>query len=131
MFALGIIGFLAGIAVRRSTIKKNKIVICIFGFLMALVVYGGIMNPASIIMWQNNINWDMISSSLNQNKSIDILGDTLREMKYSSNYIPLANGLRLYVSSTEPVAAAGDTIPEGSVGLGWSGVKVYTSGAWV
>jgi hypothetical protein len=79
----------------------------------------------------DNINWDMISSSLNQNKSIDILGDTLREMKYSSNYIPLANGLRLYVSSTEPVAAAGDTIPEGSVGLGWSGVKVYTSGAWV
>lgn len=79
----------------------------------------------------DNINWDMISSSLNQNKSIDILGDTLREMKYSSNYIPLANGLRLYVSSTEPVAAAGDTIPEGSVGLGWAGVKVYTSGAWV
>lgn len=79
----------------------------------------------------DNINWDMISSSLNQNKAIDILGDTLREMKYSSNYIPLANGLRLYVSSTEPVAAAGDTIPEGSVGLGWDGVKVYTSGAWV
>ena len=63
MFALGVIGFLAGIAFNRSALKKNKIVICIFGFLMTLVIYGGIMNSASIIMWQNNITWDMIIAS--------------------------------------------------------------------
>ena len=70
----------------------------------------------------DKINWDMILNALNQNKSIDILSD-----KISTNYVQLGNGLRLYISSTEPT----DTdVPEGSVGLGWDGVKIYTSGAW-
>lgn len=76
----------------------------------------------------DSINWDMISASLSQNKAIDVLGDSLRAMKASKdNYIKMGNGLRLYISSTEPT----DTdVPEGSVGLGWNGVMIYTSGAW-
>ena len=30
---------------------------------MTFVIYGGIMNPASVIMWQSNININMVLSS--------------------------------------------------------------------
>lgn len=63
MFAFGLTGFLAGILFRRGFSKKNKIPLCIFGFLVTLVVYGGIMNPASVIMLPGKINTDMILSS--------------------------------------------------------------------
>lgn len=74
-----------------------------------------------------NITWGDLLDGLNHNKSIDLLGDGLKGMKSSGyDYIQLGNGLRLYLSSTEPTG----TIPEGSLGIGWGGIKVYTSGAW-
>ena len=60
MFAFGIIGFIAGILFKKGFLRKTKASLCIFGFLATFVIYGGIMNPASVIMWQNKINWDMI-----------------------------------------------------------------------
>jgi len=63
MFAFGITGFLAGILFRKGFSKKTKLPLCIFGFLAALVVYGGIMNPASVIMLPGKINKEMILSS--------------------------------------------------------------------
>ena len=95
--------------------------------------FGGLlsMNGSQGTVEGDKLTWDMLMTALSQNKSVDLLGSDLREMKNVTNYIPFGNGLRLYVSSTEPVVASGDTIPEGSVGLGWGGVKVYTSGAWV
>ena len=36
---------------------------CLFGFVATFVIYGGIMNPASVIMWQSNININMVLSS--------------------------------------------------------------------
>lgn len=61
MFTLGIIGFIAGILFKRENATKSPL--CIFGFLVTLIIYGGIMNPASIIMWQNKITWEMIEAS--------------------------------------------------------------------
>ena len=73
------------------------------------------------------LNWNVLLEALSQNKTIDVLGSGLRGMKSSGdNYIQLGNGIRLYLSSTEPTG----TIPEGSLGIGWGGIKVYTSGAW-
>jgi len=63
MFALGIIGFIGGILFKKGFFRKNKITLCIFGFLATFVIYGGIMNPASVIMWQNKITWKMLISS--------------------------------------------------------------------
>ncbi|MBE7049407.1 MAG: ATP-binding cassette domain-containing protein [Ruminococcaceae bacterium] len=63
MFALGIIGFIAGILFKKGFLRKTKASLCIFGFLATLVIYGGIMNPASVIRWQNKINWDMIKAA--------------------------------------------------------------------
>ncbi len=63
MFALGIVGFIAGLLFDKGIIRKNRVSLCIFGFLATLIVHGGIMNPASVIMWQHNINWEMLVSS--------------------------------------------------------------------
>ena len=63
MFAFGIIGFIAGILFKKGFLRKTKASLCIFGFLVTLFIYGGIMNPASVIMWQSKINWDMIESA--------------------------------------------------------------------
>ena len=63
MFAFGIIGFIAGILFKKGFLRKTKASLCLFGFLATFIIYGGIMNPASVIMWQSKINWDMIGSA--------------------------------------------------------------------
>ena len=50
MFAAGIIGFLAGILFQTGWLKARKISLCIYGFLATVFIYGGIMNPASLVM---------------------------------------------------------------------------------
>lgn len=56
MFALGIIGFLSGIIFRKRNNRPNAIVLALFGFLAAVVIYGGIMNPAAAIMAHARLN---------------------------------------------------------------------------
>jgi len=73
MFTLGIIGFLAGMLFKMDAIKKNKILLSIFGFIMTFVIYGGILNPASIIMWQDKITWKMIASSYVAGMPFDLI----------------------------------------------------------
>ena len=63
MFSFGIIGFLAGIMFQKGILRKTKTDMCVFGFLVTFIIYGGIMNPASVIMWQSNININMVLSS--------------------------------------------------------------------
>lgn len=52
MFAFGIIGFLAGILFRKGFLRRNTIALCIFGGLATFLIYGGIMNPAAVLMFQ-------------------------------------------------------------------------------
>lgn len=54
MFAFGIIGFIAGIIFAGGILAKSKTALCIYGGIATFVIYGGIMNPASLIMWQEN-----------------------------------------------------------------------------
>ncbi|MBE7022147.1 MAG: ATP-binding cassette domain-containing protein [Ruminococcaceae bacterium] len=63
MFAFGAIGFIAGILFKKGFLRKTKASLCIFGFLATFIIYGGIINPASVIMWQNEITWDMIEAA--------------------------------------------------------------------
>lgn len=51
MFAFGIIGFLAGLMFGPGKLKKTKISLCIFGGISSILIYGGIMNPASVITY--------------------------------------------------------------------------------
>lgn len=51
MFAMGIIGFLAGILFKKGWLRRTRGSLAIFGALSAIVIYGGIMNPASLLMF--------------------------------------------------------------------------------
>ena len=50
MFSYGMIGYLAGILFQKGILKARKIDLCIYGFLSVFLIFGGIMNPASILM---------------------------------------------------------------------------------
>jgi len=63
MFSFGMIGGLAGLLFQTGFLCKNKLLLSIFGFFAVLVIFGGIMNPASILMVQTNITKEMLLSS--------------------------------------------------------------------
>ena len=56
MFAMGIIGFLAGLLFRRGLLRRSRVSLAVFGALSAIVVYGGIMNPVSALLWSQALN---------------------------------------------------------------------------
>lgn len=66
----------------------------------------------------SNITIAAILEALANNKSIDILGNDMKAVKAGlpQNYIQFPNGLRLYISNTQPPA---DGVPVGSIGIGW------------
>ena len=51
MFSMGIIGFFAGVLFRKGLLRRTLGSMCTFGAFCAIVIYGGIMNPASVLMW--------------------------------------------------------------------------------
>ncbi len=63
MFAMGIIGYLAGILFRKGFLRRDRVSMAIFGGIAVFIVYGGIMNPASVLMFQSKITWPMILTS--------------------------------------------------------------------
>ncbi len=60
MFCMGIIGFLAGVLFRKGWLRRARGSLCVFGALSAIVIYGGIMNPASALMWAHELNWQIM-----------------------------------------------------------------------
>lgn len=63
MFAMGIIGFLSGVLFRKGILRRDKLSLAIFGGISVFFIYGGIMNPASVLMFQSNVTWPMIVTS--------------------------------------------------------------------
>lgn len=60
MFAMGIIGFLAGLLFRKGLLRRSRVSLCIFGVIVSIVIYGGIMNPAAALMWAHALNWKVL-----------------------------------------------------------------------
>lgn len=54
MIAFGSIGFLAGLLAEKNMLQKNRISLCIFGGLATFLIYGGMMNPCSVLMFTPN-----------------------------------------------------------------------------
>lgn len=73
MFAFGIIGFLAGVLYTKGILKCTKISLSLFGAVSTLVIYGGIMNPASVILWNNDPTAEMIASSFVMGFPFDLI----------------------------------------------------------
>lgn len=60
MFAFGIIGFLASILFCKGLLLRSRTALCIYGGLSTFLIYGVIMNPASMLTSQPNPTWDML-----------------------------------------------------------------------
>jgi len=60
MFCMGVIGFLAGLLFRKGLLRRSRWSLCVFGALCAIVVYGGIMNGASALMWSSDVNLGIV-----------------------------------------------------------------------
>ena len=61
MFSMGIIGFLAGILFRKGLLRRSRGSLATFGAFAAVIIYGGIMNPAAALMYNTqSINWEII-----------------------------------------------------------------------
>ncbi len=50
MFSMGIIGFLAGVLFKKGLLRRSRISLAVFGAFSAVIIYGGIMNPAAAFM---------------------------------------------------------------------------------
>ena len=61
MFAMGIIGFLAGVLFKKGWLRRTRASLAVFGAFTAVIVYGGIMNPAAAMMMSSEtLNWEII-----------------------------------------------------------------------
>ena len=47
---------------RKGVLRRAKLSLCVFGVICSTVVFGGIMNPASALMWSESVNWKIIMS---------------------------------------------------------------------
>jgi len=63
MFAMGVIGFLSGVLFRKGLLRRDRVSLAVFGGVSVFLVYGGIMNPASVLMFQSKVSWPMIITS--------------------------------------------------------------------
>ncbi len=61
MFSMGIIGFLAGVLFRKGLLRRSRGSLATFGAFSAVIIYGGIMNPAAALMYNaQSVNWNML-----------------------------------------------------------------------
>lgn len=62
MFAFGIIGFLAGVLFCQKKWEKNKMLVCIYGGVATLVIYGLIMDSSSLLYLVNGGSWKSVAA---------------------------------------------------------------------
>jgi len=63
MFCFGIIGFLAGILFDKGLLRKTRLSLCIFGGIATLIVYGGIINIGSLLMFTSTFSWEALMAT--------------------------------------------------------------------
>ncbi len=76
MFAFGIVGFLAGVLFQKGILRRNKIDLCIFGFFATLIICGGILNTATVVMSQNKITMEMLLKTIAVGLPMDLIHAT-------------------------------------------------------
>ena len=73
MFAMGAIGLLAGVLFCRGPLSRSRATLAIFGGLTTLIIYGGIMNPAAVLMNQTDPSAGMFLVAYAQGLPFDLV----------------------------------------------------------
>lgn len=73
MFSAGIIGFLSGILSGKGLLGRNRASLCIYGFSVTLVLYGGIMNLFTAVWSNSALNPEMLLSFYVQGFPMDLI----------------------------------------------------------
>ncbi len=63
MFAIGLIGYLAGLLAEKGLLKKTGRSAAIFGGLSVFFLYGAIMDFCSVTMWTQDITWELVAAT--------------------------------------------------------------------
>ncbi|WP_313133008.1 ECF transporter S component [Anaerocolumna sp.] len=63
MFSGGIIGFLAGILVKKRLLPKKRLPLCIYGGLATYFIYGGLINICSVFMFSQVFSWKVLAAA--------------------------------------------------------------------
>jgi energy-coupling factor transport system substrate-specific component len=63
MFSFGIIGFLAGVLFSKGLLQQKKLTLCVFGALSTLFIYGGIMDTATVLIYQGYLTRALLLAS--------------------------------------------------------------------
>ena len=62
MFAMGLLGFLAGVSFQKGLLRAGRAPLAVFGAISVVLIYGGIMNPASAILYQPNLSLSVLKA---------------------------------------------------------------------
>ena len=73
MFAMGSIGFLSGVLFRKGMLRRDRVSLAVFSGIVVFFVYGGIMNPASVLMFQYKVTWSAIVTSWVMGVPFDVI----------------------------------------------------------
>lgn len=73
MFAMGMIGLLAGVLFYNRPWHSSVLLLTVYGFLAAVLIYGGIMNPASAIMGGIPMTWQVAAAYWLSGLPMDLL----------------------------------------------------------
>lgn len=73
MLAFGLLGLFSGIVFNTLKVKKSRVALCAFGFAAVFIIYGGIMNPASVLLMQNKPTLEMLIASYVSGAPFDLI----------------------------------------------------------
>lgn len=47
---------------RRGWLRRSRAALCVFGAISAVLIYGGIMNPVSALLYARTLEWKVIAA---------------------------------------------------------------------
>ena len=73
MFALGLCGFFAGLLFRGGRLLRSRALLCAYGAIASVVLYGGIMNLAAALLAQPNLTATMLRTYYGMGFPVDMV----------------------------------------------------------
>ena len=47
---------------RKGVLRRGRLSLCIFGVIASTIIYGGIMNPVSALLYARTLEWKVIAA---------------------------------------------------------------------